>query len=99
MLSPLIDERSDQRRPAGLMRGTEASASVPMKILVELWQVAPLRVILEAAILAVYRAAAFLVAGEDADQAVGLVAGHFAERQPAAVRRRDMKFVAPGLSQ
>src|SRR5215212_9728558 len=49
------DQIQHERRPAGLVRGAEPGAGVAVKVLVEEQQVAPLRVALEEAGVAVER--------------------------------------------
>src|SRR5690348_13687238 len=77
--SPLVDQRSDQGRPARLVRGAQASAIVAVEILEEQDQVAPVGVHLESLGPAVHGAAASLVAREDPDQAVSQLATDFWE--------------------
>ena len=72
MLSPLIDERGDQGRPAGLMRCAQAGAGVAVEILVKENQIVPVGIVLELALVAVKGAAAGrLIAREDPDQPLG----------------------------
>src|SRR5262249_8274882 len=65
--SPLADQRGHQARPAGLVGGAQALAGVAVEVFVEQDQVTPVGVLLELAAVAVDRAAALRVAGEDAD--------------------------------
>src|SRR4030095_8239169 len=48
-----VDAARDERGPAGLMRGAEATAGVALKVLVELNEVAPVRIVHETWIVAV----------------------------------------------
>ena len=47
VITPFVDERGDERRPAGLMRCAQARACVAVEILVEQNQILPVRIFLE----------------------------------------------------
>src|SRR5437879_1885750 len=66
-VSPGIDQRRHQGRPAGLVRCAEAGAVVAVEVLVKQQVVAPVRVVLELRGAAVDRAMAGRVAQEQAD--------------------------------
>src|SRR5205085_11933336 len=73
---PLVNQRSDQRRPAGLVARPDARAVVAVKVLVEQHVVAPVRIFLKFLRAAVDRAAARFVARENLDHAIGRHLGH-----------------------
>src|SRR5690348_12438390 len=75
------DEVGDQRRPTGLVRGTEADPKVSVEVFEEQQVVLPGRVVLEQLEPAVHRTVALVVRQPDADQPVGEIAGDLAQRQ------------------
>src|SRR5499425_1208507 len=88
-LSPLVDERGDQPRPARLMRGAQPRPRVSVEVLVEEDQIPPMRILLELADGSVDGPPPRLGAREDADHPVGDVLRHLpqGERRPALVFR------------
>jgi hypothetical protein len=69
------DEVGDQRGPARLVGGADATAGVAVEVLVERQQVVPVRMGLEEADVTEDRAAAVLVVEEDRNETTGEVVG------------------------
>src|SRR5262252_6197340 len=88
-LSPLVDERGDQPRPARLTRCAQPRPRVSVEVLVEEDQIPPVRILLELADGSVDGPPPRLVAREDADHPVGDVLRHLpqGERRPALILR------------
>ena len=68
LLAALLQQFGHQRGPARLVAGPDAAAVVPVEVLVEEHQVAPVRVGLELLGSAVHRPAAVGIAQEDAGE-------------------------------
>src|SRR5256714_4006482 len=77
--SPLINQRGDEARPAGLVRSAEAHACVAVEVFVEEKEVAPVRVVLKFCVPAVHGPSAFAVAREYTYESVGEAARHLVE--------------------
>src|SRR5256714_4549047 len=77
--APLVNQRGDEARPAGLVRSAEAHARVAVEVFVEEYEVAPVRVVLEFSVPAVHGPAPFAVAREDAYEPVGEATRHLVE--------------------
>src|SRR5437763_14582769 len=69
--SPLINQRGDEARPAGLVRSAEAHACVAVEVFVEEKAVAPVRVGLKFFVPAVHGPSAFAVARQYPHENVG----------------------------
>src|SRR5579859_6493488 len=95
MRTPLAEEISDQRGPAGLVTRPETTSRVAVKVLIEQHMVAPVRIALEQFHVAEYRSAAVGVPKEKPSQSGGEVVGNATERaQPSrASRRFDQELV------
>jgi hypothetical protein len=75
-----LDQRRDEPRPAGLVRGAQSGAVVAVEVLVEQDEVAPVRVGLELLRAAVDRAAPVAIDEERGDQTAGQFAGNLGQR-------------------
>jgi hypothetical protein len=71
-----VKQLGDQARPAGLMRGSEATASVAMKVLVKKNVVAKVWIMLEPVIVTARGASALRVDEEQSRQAAFQLDGH-----------------------
>src|SRR5262249_52543689 len=77
-----VHDAGDAAGPPRLVAGADACAVVAVEVLVEQDQVTPVRVVLELARAAVYRAPAVLVAEKDAGHPLGKRLGHLVEIHP-----------------
>ena len=94
--STLLEQLRDERGPARLMAGSDASAVVAVEVLVEQNQIAPVRIVLERLDAAEHRTPAILVAQEDARHPARELRGHLAEGHelPGSGRALDGESVA-----
>src|SRR6516164_11325697 len=95
------DEVGDQRGPARLVGGADATAGVAVEVLVEGQQVVPVRVGLEEVDVAEDRAAAALVVEEDRNETAGEVVGQDGQGDLASgadgVLDEDVVAEEPGI--
>src|SRR5829696_3759658 len=96
--SPLVNQRGDEPRPAGLVRGAEPHAGVAVKVFVEQDEVAPVRVVLELGVPAVGGAAPFGVARKQPYEAVGEAARHLVELDGRLARDGALHRELPSVS-
>src|SRR5262245_55286330 len=78
-LAALLQQLGHQARPAGLVAGPDASAVVPVEVLVEQEPVAPVGILLELLGAAEDRTATGAVAQEDSGEAPGELGGRLPE--------------------
>src|SRR5204863_6552190 len=83
-LSGLLQELSDQAGPAGLMACADARAVVAVEVFVKQNEVAPVRIVMIAAVAAVHRTSAVFILEEDARQPARQFGGNFPQRDVAA---------------
>src|SRR6516162_8982576 len=83
-LATLLQQLGDQRGPSGLVTGADAGPGVPVEILMERNEVAPVIVLLKLAVVPEHRSAAFVVTEEDAAQPAGNLPGYLPQCQVLA---------------
>src|SRR5690349_3315956 len=59
--SEVLDESHDERRPTGLVAGTEAAAGVPIEVLIEQYVISPQRIVRPTWVVTAEGAASVLV--------------------------------------
>ncbi len=79
-----LKQLGDQARPAGLVRGAEATAGVAMKVLVKMNVVAKVRIVLKPGIVTARDAPAIPVAEKQPRQAAFQLHGHVVDGQVPA---------------
>ena len=71
LFSRLFQEFSDQASPAGLMAGAKTGAIIAMKVFVELYEIAPMGVVLERGQISIHGTPSGVVAKKDVIEAPG----------------------------
>src|SRR5215469_90587 len=79
-----LDQPGNQASPPGLVRRAEPGPVVAVEVLVEQQEVAPVRIVLEQRLAAVYRPASVAAAHEGGDETAGQLLGNVEQRHHRA---------------
>jgi len=92
LLTALFDELGNEASPAGLMACSNSRAIVPVKILIEKDEIAPVRIALKKLVRACHGPAAVRITQENVDEPPGNFGGDLPEIRFGAGTRRALHF-------